>query len=101
VAFVQVGSNLTRAQTVSLLHDTIERRKELHRPTPSPAPYDIPPPQNPDDVYETMNYALSVLEKKMRGTASDKEKWQVEQLLRHAVAMQNRLHGPVSDVTRV
>ncbi len=41
-----------------------------------------------------MNFALAVLEKKMRGRASPEEQWQVDQLLSHAMAMQDELHGP-------
>lgn len=88
----KVGTNVTRAQVVSLLREAIEKRRARHAPTTTIAD-DLPTPQNPDDVYEAMNYALAVLEKKMRGKASEKEQWQVDQLLKHALSMQDRQHG--------
>jgi hypothetical protein len=42
-----------------------------------------------------MNFALSVLEKKLKGKATEEERWRVDQLLRHALEMQEQLHGPL------
>ena len=89
-----VGSSITKTQTVTAFRKAIRHRQGRAGGRHARV---IPPtgaPSNPDDVYATMNFALSVLEKKMRGTATEEEQWQVDTLLAHALEMQERLHGP-------
>ena len=96
----KVGSGVTKVQMVEILRECIRRRQGK----PTVVRDKLAPPSDPDDVYETMNFALAVLEKKMRGTATEEEQWQVDELLRHALEMQQRLgsDGPatLTSVTR-
>ncbi len=90
-----VGSSLAKTQAVAAFRHAIRIRQGRDRAAEPPSGA----PTNPDDVYATMNFALSVLEKKMRGKATEEEQWQVDALLAHALEMQERLHGALGTPT--
>ena len=89
-----VGSNVTKTQAVASIQEAVRRHQRRVRGGPIQPRADVPVPSDPDDVFEAMNYALAVLEKKLRGTATQEEQWQADVLLQHAMAMQDAQHGP-------